>query len=95
MQVTGSSYVAEFIGVFFFVMAILASAGNPVVVGLTLGIIVFFTAGLSGGHINPAVSLAMTLNGGITGQQLVGYVVSQLLGAAGGYYTYKSVVPGM
>lgn len=91
MQVSGSSYVAEFIGAFFFILAILASSGNPIIVGLTLGIIVFLTAGLSGGHINPAVSLAMTLNGSITGEQLTGYIISQLMGAIGGYYTYKSI----
>jgi len=45
-------------------------------------------AGLSGGHVNPAVSLAMYMNGDLNSSHLAGYVVAQLLGGASAYYAY-------
>ena len=91
MQITGASYVAEFIGAFFFILAIFSSGGNPVVVGASLAVIVFLTAALSGGHINPAVSFAMFLNGSLTVSEMLGYAASQIIGGAGAYYAYTSI----
>ena len=91
MQINGASYVAEFIGTFFFILAIFASGGNPVVIGLLLAVVVFLTDALSGGHINPAVSFAMFLNGSLTVPELVSYICAQLLGGASAFYTYKSI----
>ena len=45
MKVTLSSYAAELVGTFFFLLSILASGGNPLVVGGALAIVVFLIAG--------------------------------------------------
>ena len=50
--------------------------------GLVLAIVVSATMNISGGHINPAVTLAMLLTGRIKGPRALGYVVSQLVGAS-------------
>lgn len=89
MKVTLTSYVAEFVGTFFFLLSILASAGSPLVIGAALALVVFLTASLSGGHINPAVSFTMYLNGGLRPSELAGYVVSQLAGGAAALYAYR------
>lgn len=50
--------------------------------GLILAIVVSATMNISGGHINPAVTLAMLLTGRIKGPRAFGYIVSQLVGAS-------------
>lgn len=52
--------------------------------GLAIAILVAATANISGGHVNPAVSLGLALAGKITVIRLVLYWVAQLLGAVAG-----------
>ncbi|KAJ1938483.1 aquaporin-like protein [Linderina pennispora] len=48
-------------------------------IGLALG--VYFSASISGGHLNPAITLANALFGKISWRKVPGYMFSQLLGA--------------
>jgi aquaporin Z len=91
MKVTFASYVAEYIGAFFFILAIFASGGNPLIIGAALALVVFLIAAVSGGHVNPAVSLAMYLNGSLTPIDLFSYVFAQLLGGFSAYYAYNKI----
>ncbi len=72
--------IAELIGTFALVLSIFVSGGSAVVIGLTLAAIVFLIGGISGGHVNPAVSAAMYYNGSLTGTELFAYMVMQILG---------------
>ena len=84
-------YVCEFIGTFILVLlgcGSAAIAGNAVgtvgialAFGLAIVAIAYSVGKVSGGHVNPAVSLAMLINKKITAKDFVGYVVSQVLGA--------------
>jgi len=47
--------------------------------GVMMGILV--TGGVSGGHINPAVSVAMTAVGKLSWKELPGYLIGQVVGA--------------
>jgi aquaporin Z len=80
---------AEYIGAFFFILAIFASHGNPLVVGGALAAVIYLIGGISGGHVNPAVSTAMWLDSKISTTKLVSYALAQLLGGASAYATYK------
>jgi aquaporin Z len=91
MKITFASYVAEYIGAFFFILAIFASGGNPLIIGAALALVIFLIASISGGHVNPAVSLAMYMNGALKPTDLFSYVFAQLLGGASAYYAYKMV----
>lgn len=91
MKVTIASYIAEYIGTFFFILAIFASGGNPLIIGGALILVIFLIASISGGHVNPAVSIAMYMNGSLTPSNLFSYVFVQLLGGASAYYAYKMV----
>ena len=91
MKITFASYVAEYIGAFFFVLSIFASGGNPLIIGAALALVIFLVAGISGGHVNPAVSLAMYMNGSLKPMDPFSYVFAQLLGGASAYYAYKTV----
>jgi aquaporin Z len=82
-------YVAEYIGAFFFILSIFASGGNPLIIGASLALVIFLIASISGGHVNPAVSLAMYMNGTLTPVDLLSYMVAQLLGGVSAYYAYK------
>lgn len=91
MKITFASYLAEYIGAFFFILAIFASGGNPLIIGGALALVIFLVASISGGHVNPAVSLAMYMNGQLKPMDLFSYVFAQLLGGASAYYAYKMV----
>jgi aquaporin Z len=91
MKVTFASYLAEYIGAFFFILAIFASGGNPLIIGAALALVIFLVASISGGHVNPAVSLAMYMNGSLKPMDLFSYVFAQFLGGASAYYAYKMV----
>lgn len=91
MKVSFASYLAEYVGTFFFILAIFASGGNPLIIGAALALVIFLTANLSGGYVNPAVSLAMYMNGTIRPLELFSYVFAQLFGGFSAYYAYTMV----
>jgi aquaporin Z len=82
--------LAEFLGTFLLLISILTT-GNALVIGATLALIVFLIGGLSGGHVNPAVSAAMFLNGSISSVELMANTVVQILGALSAVYVYKAL----
>jgi aquaporin Z len=84
----GLPLLAEFLGTFLLVMAVL-STGNALVIGGTLGLLVLLLGGVSGAHVNPAVSVAMLLKGSISTMEFVTFTVSQCAGAAAAWYAYQ------
>lgn len=91
-------YIAEFIGTFILVLigcgtAMLvgcdaAAGGGYVLTALAFGLAIvalaYSVGNISGGHVNPAVSLAVLIRGGITAADFAGYVIAQCLGALAG-----------
>jgi aquaporin Z len=79
--------LTEFIGTFFlvFTIGLTVTAGSPMAplaIGSSLMIMVYMGGHVSGGHYNPAVSLALLLRGKMASiGEFVGYVVSQVGGA--------------
>ncbi len=82
-------YVVESIGTFFLVFTVL-STGNPLAIGLMLAATIYLGANVSGGHYNPAVTLALWLRGKFSLTHVPGYMISQVLGAfaAGAFFYY-------
>lgn len=78
--VSVGTVVAEFVGTFVFVAAIIASQGSPVIVGFTLIALVLVINTLSSAHFNPALSIAAWLTRRISGIRALAYVVAQVLG---------------
>ena len=89
-------FVAEFIGTCVLVTLGCGTAmltgcehwGGYLATALAFGLVIvgmaYCVGNISGCHINPAVSLAVFINGGITLKDFVGYVISQCLGALAG-----------
>ncbi len=84
-------FVAELLGTCAFLTVILHFP-NPLVIGLGLAAVIFATQSLSGGHINPAVTTTMYLNGSITASKAALYVVSQVLGGALALFIHQGAV---
>ena len=78
--------LTEFIGTFFLVLTIglTVTAGSqfaPIAIGTSLMVMVYMGGHVSGGHYNPAVSLAATLRGALPASDFFPYVASQIVGA--------------
>jgi aquaporin Z len=83
--------IYEFLGTFLLVLSIFTS-GNPLVIGITLAIVVWLSAAVSGGHVNPAVSLAFFMKGALTTEEVIGYIFVQLLGGLAAFSTFQFIV---
>ena len=83
--------IAEFFGAFLLMVSILASGGNFLVIGATLGLIVFLIGGISGASVNPAVSAGLWYSGTLNTQLFLMYSVVEILGGLAGAYSYKIV----
>jgi glycerol uptake facilitator-like aquaporin len=73
------NYLAEFVGTIFFVYVILAT-GNPLAIGAALALVVLLTSSISGGHINPAVTIVMASAGKLPSVDVIPYCLSQIFG---------------
>lgn len=81
-------YLAEFFGAAFFVYVILAT-GNPLAIGAALALVILLTSKISGGHINPAVSIAMASAGTLHVNDLIPYCLAQVFGGLVALEIYK------
>lgn len=82
------NYLAEFLGTLFFVYIILAT-GNPIAIGAALTFVILLIGNISGGHVNPAVSVIMASAGKLPVNDLIPYVISQILGGLVALEIYK------
>jgi len=85
---------AEFIGTFWLVLGGCGSAvlacnypdagigflGVALAFGLTVVTIAYGLGHISGAHLNPAVSIGLWIGGRFDGKELIGYIISQVLG---------------
>ena len=82
-------YLAEALGTFVLVLfgtgVAVVSGGNLVATSLAFGLAIiasaYGVASISGCHVNPAVSLAMLIDGRLNAKDFFGYVVGQVAGA--------------
>jgi len=89
------TYLAELLGTFLFfaiglssvqAVGVLGAAAPllvvvPLAFGFGLLAAIFAFGHLSGGHFNPAVTVAMVIDGRTTPSDAVGYIVAQVIGA--------------
>lgn len=102
MKESLKKYIVEFIGTFFLVFTIGTilfggSTGNSAIIGVGFILMVMVYAGgpISGGHYNPAVSLAAAIRGALPWKHYIQYFIAQILGAGLAAYAvqYLVVVP--
>ena len=73
-------YLAEFIGTFILVLAIVMTAQPLMIAGAFLAAILL-VGPFSGGHINLAVTLAMLFKGDMSFATAAPYIIAQVAGA--------------
>ena len=84
-------YIAEFTGTLMLTLiacGVAVSSNSYIGIALAFGLVIVAMAysigNVSGCHINPAVSLGMTLTGKMTWNEFGKYVIAQILGAIAG-----------
>ena len=82
------NYLVEFLGTIFFVYVILAT-GNPLAIGAALALTILLTMQISGGYINPAVTIVMASAGKLPVNQIIPYIVAQTFGGLVALELYK------
>lgn len=91
-------YIAEFIGTFALVFiaagsnavdhishGILGLTGMAIATGVTVMVMIYAIGHISGAHINPAVTIAMSVTGKMGTRDSFAYIVSQVAGACEQY----------
>jgi glycerol uptake facilitator-like aquaporin len=83
-------YLVEFLGTVFFVYVILAT-GNPLASGAAFAFVMLLSATISGGYLNPALSIVMASAGKLPTNELIPYILAQTFGALVALELYKRV----
>lgn len=84
-------YLAEMFAVLFFVLIIGLSGGNALAIGLALCVLVYATGPISGGHVNPAVTLSLAVAKKISWSEATKYWIWQLIGALVGALIFRAL----
>ena len=71
---------------------VFASGGNALVIGLTLTFIVLMIGNISGGLVNPAITTAMYFSGSLSFNELISYIIIQMVAGASAVVGYKYIV---
>jgi len=97
-----AKYLTEFIGTFFLVFTIgctVIAGGTgvipPLAIGAALMVMIYAGGHVSGGHYNPAVTLAVFIRGRCPAPDVVPYMISQVLGAIVAGLLVKYLKPGV
>jgi aquaporin Z len=85
---TFNKYLVEFLGTLFFLYIIIAT-GNALAIGAALALVIYLGGKISGGNFNPAVSVMMVVAGKLPKQDLIGYILAQILGGLAAFELYK------
>jgi len=86
--------VAEFVGTFIIVASFLEMQGNPLFVGFALIGVVLVVGGVSGAHVNPAMTIGAWATRKISSLYALGYIVAQVLGAAVAWLVLDAFLKG-
>ncbi len=97
INATLQKLVVEFLGVTLFLTAIgaaISSSGTQLAtagIAITLGLAILVTGGISGGHLNPVVSLYFYSKKELSLSELFGYIAAQIGGGLVGIWIGMSI----
>ena len=81
-------FIVELIGTFFLVFTVGMCVLNPdagviapLAIGSVLMVMIFAGGHISGGHFNPAVTVAVAIRGRMPASEVTSYILAQLMGA--------------
>lgn len=86
--------VAEFIGTFILVISFFEMQGNPLFVAFAMIGIFLIIGGISGAHVNPAITIGAWVTRKINATYALGYIIAQVLGAATAWLVLDTFLKG-
>lgn len=86
---------AEFVGTLLLASVVIVGQGQPIFVLFALVGIVLMIGGISGAHVNPAITIAAWVTRRIGWLRAVSYVAAQVLGASFAFFTLKAFLGGV
>ena len=85
-----NKYLCEFLGTLYFIYVTLAS-GNPLAIAAAFLLTIMVIGPISGGHINPAVTITMVQAGKLSQNEMLPYIASQVAGGLAALQLFKRV----
>lgn len=86
-----NKYFVEYLGTLFLMFVIFAT-GNWLAIGAALAIAVKLGGAISGGAFNPAVAISLYAANKLSKNDLLPYIIVQILGGLTAFYLYKRFV---
>ena len=86
-----NKYIVEFLGTMFLVFVIFAT-GNWFAIGAALGIAVLLGGPISGGSFNPAVTISLYSAGKLAKDDVLPYIIVEILGGLAAFFMYDRYV---
>jgi glycerol uptake facilitator-like aquaporin len=86
--------LAEFIGTFLLVASIFTVQGQPLFVAFVLIGVVLVVGGVSGAHVNPAMTIGAWATRKISALYALGYIAAQVLGAVVAWLVLNAFLGG-
>ena len=96
-HIAARKLAVEFIGTFFLVLTVGASVRSgtvlaPVAIGAALMVMVYAGGHISGGHYNPAVTVAALVRGRVASREAIGYWLAQLVAGVAAAVVVRATV---
>jgi glycerol uptake facilitator-like aquaporin len=86
-----NKYIVEFLGSMLLVFVIFAT-GNWMAIGAALAIGVLLGGPISGGSFNPAVTISLYSAGKLAKDDVLPYIIVEILGGLAAFYTYSKFI---
>jgi glycerol uptake facilitator-like aquaporin len=86
-----NKYLVEFLGTMF-LMFVIFTTRNWLAIGFGLAIPTLLGGPVSGGAFNPAVAISLYAAGKLAKQDLLPYIIVEILGALAAFYAYTNYV---
>ena len=86
-----NKYIVEFLGSMLLVFVIFAT-GNWMAIGAALAIGVLLGGPISGGSFNPAVTISLYSAGKLAKDDVLPYIIVEILGGLAAFYVYSNYV---
>jgi glycerol uptake facilitator-like aquaporin len=83
-------YIVEFLGTLLLTFIVLAT-NNYLAIGSALALAVLFGGPISGGAFNPAVAIAFLSSGKIHSNDIVPYIIAEILGGLTAFEMVKLI----
>ena len=86
--------IGEFIGTFLLAAAFLVTKGEPLYMGFVLITLILIVGVLSGGFLNPLLTVGAWVTRRLSHLRAVGYIVAQVLGATAAFVVLSAFIAG-